>query len=202
MSEVVKELVTSLIAGWALGEGFVRGTTDLVRKRREFIDCISIQVAGNGAQVALNVGTHPAFLAEADGLSADALHEFSEVDCYIRKRLAPNDEADFWIPVGSAGATLAAELKALFDMAGAPFFERFSSIGFLIESLTVENISTQALPDCFGMLTRSRLALLGAKANMEIGDVAAARDLAEYGLSVCGMAVALKREFKKILSCS
>lgn|GEM_PF-1479557 len=201
VSQVKKEFAISLVSDWAVAEGFVKGRSDFVRKRGDFIDCISVQVSENGDNVALNVGAHPVFLSDTDLWTVGALHEFSEIDCYIRNRLALGGEPDFWISLGLDGAVLEADLKTLLDVAGAAFFKQISSVNFLVKSLTIENISSRLLPDCFGVITKSRLALLGVRANMTVGDVVTAREIAEYGLSICGMAVALKRDFKKLLSC-
>jgi len=110
-------------------------------------------------------------------------------------------EKDYWVVLGPREERLE-NLSHLLSVGGDLFFEYFSSIEKIATVLKVDSISEGMLPGCFGMLTKSRLALLGMKVCVFLNDFEGAKKMAEYGLSVAGMAVSLKREFRAILAIS
>ncbi|MGC3963616.1 MAG: DUF4304 domain-containing protein [Rhodocyclaceae bacterium] len=200
MSNAIVSSVVSAVAPIFEQEGFSKNAEGFFRVRPQFADYLSIQVKSDNTAIALNAGIQPIFLLSAEQKSESALRGGSEVDCYVRARLAPDGQADYWIPLALEPQGLAEEIAATFKAHGKPFFEFFASSESLSGALTIEGIQSGNLPAYFSMMTKSRLALLGAKANLSANNTALARAFAEYGLSVAGMAVSLKREFKNIIA--
>lgn len=200
MSNAIVNSVVLAVAPMFEQEGFSRSAEGFFRVRSQFVDYLSIQVKSDNSAIALNAGVQPLFLLPAEQKSESALRGASEVDCYIRTRLTPDGQADYWIPLHLDSQRLAEEIAATLEAHGKPFFDFFASSESLSGALTIEGIQSGNLPAYFSMMTKSRLALLGAKANLSANNAALARAFAEYGLSVAGMAVSLKREFKNIIA--
>lgn len=192
--------VAALIAPVLEKEGFLRNAEGFFRVRPQFADYISIQIKSDSSAVALNAGVQPLFLLSPEKQVFDALREASEVDCYVRTRLAPEGQVDYWLSLALNSSKLVAEAEVMFIERGRPFFELFKSVLNLCNALTIEGIQSNKVPKFFSMVTKSRLALLGAKANLVQGNPTLATEFAEYGLTVSGMAVNLKREFKCIIT--
>lgn len=184
------------------GEGFYKNRDGFYRGRKEFFDFLSVQLRSDGAAVALNAGVQPVFLIDSSSPDSDFMPGISEVDCFIRKRLTPEGSADYWFSVHLPHPKIIEEVRSVFYECGLPFFRFFETLSGVGEVLSVENIEGGKLPEFLSMMTRSRLALLCATINIELNRLKLAKEAAEYGLSVCGMAVSLKREFKNILSIS
>ena len=199
MNPSTADAVLSALAPTFEKEAFARNLDGFFRVRDQFADFASIQLRSDSAAVALNAGVQPLFVLAPQKREPSALRATSEVDCYIRVRLAPPGKADYWVPLGRDLAHVVAEAEKLFVDRGWPFFAFFNSARGLCEALTIEGIRSRTVPEYFRMVTRSRLALVGAKAQLACGDLSRAKALAEYGLSVVGMGVDLKREFKRII---
>lgn len=200
MSNSMVGSVVSLAAPALEPMGFSKGAEGFFRLRPQFADYLSIQLKSDNSAVSLNAGVQPLFLLPSEQKEDAFLCNLSEVDCYVRTRLVPNGETDFWIPLDLGPQKLAEEISVVFKKYGKPFFDFFASEKSLSEVLTLEAIQSGDLPEYFSMMTKSRLALLGAKANLVSNNYALAKALAEYGLSVAGMAVSLKREFRSIIA--
>jgi hypothetical protein len=191
--------VASVIAPMLEQFGFSRNAEGFFRVRQQFADYLSIQVRSDNAAVALNAGVQPLYLLTSEKRVTDALRGASEIDCYVRVRLTPEGQTDNWLSMALGTTRLASEIELIFKECGLPFFEFFASVQSLCEILTIDAIESGKLSKCFSMLTKSRLALLGARTHVVCGNHSLAKAFAVYGLSVVGMAVNLKREFKNII---
>ncbi|SDG45453.1 DUF4304 domain-containing protein [Phytopseudomonas seleniipraecipitans] len=181
-------------------EEFSKNEQGFFRERMQFADYLSIQVKSDNSAVALNAGVQPLFLLSPEQANENALRRLSEVECFIRTRLVLQGMDDYWVSLSQEPQQVADELVILFKKQGVPFFELFDSSEKLIRMLTINDIESGSLPTCFSMMTKSRLALLAAKASLSTGNTSLAKSLAEYGLAVSGMAVSLKREFRDIMA--
>lgn len=198
----VSSPVDAMLSGLALGlekDGFARNADGFFRVHGEFVDLLSVQTRSDNAAVALNAGVQPLFLLPPEKRAPSALRAMSETESYVRVRLAPEGKADHWLLLGRDLTGVLREAEQLYAERGRPFFAFFKSVRTLCQELTVERVRSGAVPEYFGLMTRSRLALLAAKAHLACDDLTGAKALAEYGLSVAGMAVSLKREFKRII---
>lgn len=179
--------------------GFRRSGEEFVRLRPEFVDCVEFQLRSDRAAFAVNLGVQPICVIEEGKRDAASLSALHEVDCYIRERLLPDGQKDYWWPTVGNGIAVAKEVDDLLRTKGMSFFSFFASLEESILPITLDDIAAGKTPVYFSKLTRTRLALLVAKANMEATRFTAAKALAEYGLKIAGMAVGPKKEFKAIL---
>ena len=200
MGNSIVDSVVAAIEPSLAQAGFSRNTEGFFRIRPQFVDYLSIQVRSDNAAIALNAGVQPVFMLSPEKQTIDSLRGASEIDCYIRKRLAPEGQADYWLSIDLGPTRIAKEITEIFEEHGQPFFEFFASLQVLCRSLTIEEIQSKNVSKYFSMLTKSRLAHLGAMAHMTCGNQSLAKVFAEYGLSVAGMAVSLKKEFKRIIA--
>jgi hypothetical protein len=180
--------------------GFKRAGDEFVRSRPEFVDCVAFQRRSDNAAFAVNVGVQPICVLDTGKRDAAALLALREVDCYVRERLLPDGQTDYWWPTVGNAVAVAKEVDSVLRTKGDSFFADFASIEGSILPISVEDIAEGRTSSHFAKLTRTRLALLVAKANMEARRFGAAKELAEYGLKIAGMAVGPKKEFKTILS--
>jgi hypothetical protein len=179
--------------------GFKRSQEEFVRVRADFIDCVALQLRSDRAAFAVNLGVQPICMLDASRRDTASLLGIREVDCYVRERLLPDAETDYWWSTSGDVVQTAKEVDELLRTKAMSFFGDFASLEKSILSITAEDIAEARTSSHFSKLTRTRLALLAAKANLETGRHAAAKKLAEYGLKIAGMAVGPKKEFKAIL---
>jgi hypothetical protein len=182
------------------GMGFTRTGEEFVRIRPEFIDCVAFQLRSDNAAFAVNLGVQPICMLELSRRTPAVMLAAREIDCYVRERLVPDGETDYWWPTAGNAVKVAAEVDELLRIKGTSFFNYFHSLVSSILPITVADIAEGRAAPYFSKLTRTRLALLATRANMEAKRFAVAKGLAEYGLKIAGMAVGPKREFKAVLS--
>lgn len=116
--------------------------------------------------------------------------------CEIRTRVSPrNDRNDYWWEMDDDSGREIAELAI---ERAEPYFDSYE-IKTAIAPLRPEDL-LQDTPEILSSLTLVRRYLLLARVNEYLGDSVAAREFANLGLSVAGMAVGPKRQLKEIIN--
>ncbi|MBH3383438.1 MULTISPECIES: DUF4304 domain-containing protein [Pseudomonas] len=177
--------------------GFIPTPSGFIRLREHYADYISPQARSDNNAICYNGGVIALFLHTP---AQDILLEKSELDCDIRFRITPPEESDFWIENTQNRDALRDNSIKLLNSHGISLFNSFENQDSICLPLSPSNIESGNIPYQFSSMTKSRLARISAMSWMSKGDILRAKELAHYGLSVCGMATTLKREFKKILA--
>ncbi|SHH57529.1 hypothetical protein [Pectobacterium carotovorum] len=79
------------------------------------------------------------------------------------------------------------------------FFNFFSSIDDVFAHLSIDKIKDGDIPAEFNSVTSVRLVSMCMNYNLLRDNIGVARDFANYGLSIAGMAVGVKKKFRQVL---
>jgi hypothetical protein len=172
-------------------EGFSKVTdANYIRTKNGFINCINFQKKSTGDVFFINMGVHPIF----HGLNDQHLPD-REIDCYIRSRMITQDELDIDLLDSPDGIShIVSEMKKNWI-----FFDFFNSVDNVFSSIDVEKIQNEQTPFELSKVTRVMLTLMCMYYHMSKGNKEKSINLAEYGLSIAGMAVKAKKEFKQVI---
>ncbi|WP_224718615.1 DUF4304 domain-containing protein [Pectobacterium versatile] len=183
---------TNLIKDFFISNGFSKESgADFFRESNGFLNCINLQKKTTGDIFFINLGVHPVF----DQINSQSLPK-REIDCYIRTRLSTDEMLRVELLDSPNGVSLV--IKALEEKAWA-FFNFFSSIDDVFSHLSIDKVKDGNIPTEFNSVTSVRLVSMCMNYNLLRGNIDVARDFANYGLSVAGMAVGVKKEFKQVL---
>lgn len=180
------------ISDFLINNGFKsNGESDFFKENDEFIKCVNIQRKSSGDVFFINLGVNPIFNGYGDENPPR-----KEIDCYIRHRISSGNELDAF-PLNTGDDVDAAINKVKNE--AWPFFDFFSSLDNVFGSIKVKDLEEGTIPKELQSMPRARLALMCMRYFSATKNTTQAYDFAKYGLSVAGMAVGLKKEFKSII---
>ncbi|WP_323637279.1 DUF4304 domain-containing protein [Pectobacterium polaris] len=183
---------TTLIKEFFISNGFnKKSDTNFFRERNGFLNYVNFQMKTTRDVFFINLGVHPIF-NQLD----NHLHPKREIDCYIRFRLSTDEMLGVELldsPDGVCFIIDKIEEKVW------SFFDFFSSIEDVFSHLTIDDIDDGIIPAEFNHVTSVRLVSMCINYHILKNNIAMARDFSNYGLSIAGMAIGVKKEFKQFL---
>jgi hypothetical protein len=184
-------------------DGFSGSGNTYRRVIGDVIHVVALQGSVSGGKCCVCLGIHLSFLSGSGAPSASDPTKIEEPDCEFRTRLKPSGQSDAWWPYGTTeqeARESSESICSLYQQAGAPYFQRFSSFPDDFNRVTPAMLAAQGeLPFPAGG-TFVRLALALARIAQRTGRYEDARQFAEAGLARVGPAVSLKNAFKQIIS--
>lgn len=180
------------IGDFLIDHGFKRnGRSDFFKEADGFIKCINIQKKSSGDVFFINLGVDPVF-----NRAEDKDTHRKEFDCFIRHRIASENRfRTFPLNTGDDVDIAIDRIK----QEAWPFFDFFSSLDSVFGSIKVEDLEKETIPKELQSVPRARLALMCMRYYSSIENTVQEYEVAKYGLSISGMAVSLKKEFKRII---
>lgn len=183
---------TQLITSSFISNGFSREShADFFRENNGFINCVNFQIKTTGDVLFINLGVHPMF----DQLDHRPYPK-KEIDCYIRSRLSTNKTLS--IALLDSPDDVSFVINEIEEKART-FFDFFSSIDDVFSLLSIDNIKEKNIATPLNGVTPVRLVSMCMHYHILKNNINVARDFANYGVSISGMAVSLKKAFKQIL---
>lgn len=182
--------------------GYKGSKPNFRRATSDVINCVNIQGNKYGGSCAVNLGLHFAFLPVNWGDHLPDVKKVKEVDCEFRKRLAPKGQADYWWKfrrILSSPAKNARHLIDTFFKFGEPWFERYSTVGDVVEAISLDAVRTGRYLEVLGGVTIQRAALTMARIHRHLDDNEMAVEFANTGLANIGSATALKPLFEELI---
>ena len=190
--------VKSLLKPVLVADGFRASGTTYRRQLGEVIHVLTLQGSRSGGKCCVCLGIHLAFFPGDYDPKC-----ITEPQCEFRTRLTPPGRADYWWSYGANEDQTRASVESivrLYREVGAPYFESFSRFPEDFTRVTPSMLSSEVdLPFPHGLTDVGR-ALALSRIAIHIGRIADAKEFARFGLTHAGPAVALKSEFKKILT--
>lgn len=184
---------TSLMTDFFISHGFVKDSdVDYYREANGFLNAVNFQKKTTGDVFFINLGVHPIFRNDV-GMKLSK----KEIDCYVRTRIST--EKDFSLDLLAFPDRVSLVLDEI-ERKAWPFFDFFSSLDEVFSPLSVESVERDEIPTEFNGVTKVRLVSMCMNYHLYKGNVVLARNFAGYGLSIAGMAVVFKKEFKQVLS--
>jgi len=151
----------------------------------------------------VNIAAHLTFLPLSGGGKVETWDRVKEYECEFRRRLAPGRRVDQWWSHEGTSEELEANAKEIHDLylsAGRGFYAQFNDLVGSVSSISPADLAQGDLKCYPGGSTTVRAALTLARLWEHYGQRGLAVQFAQLGLQKCGPAVALKREFLKILN--
>lgn len=180
------------VSNFLINNGFEsNGESDFFRETDGFIKCINLQNKSSGSVFFINLGVEPIFDEFGDEILCRR-----EIDCYIRHRVTSDNEFNtFSLNTDDDVDIAISRIK----YEAWPFFDFFSSLDKVFKSIKVKDLEDGDISKELLSVPRARLALMCMRYFSSIKNATQAYDFAKYGLSVAGMGVSLKKEFKNML---
>jgi hypothetical protein len=154
---------------------------------------ISVQEHSSRSESCLNFGVHFDFLPRAGTSEKPMLNEMDLSSCEVKIRVTPGGESDYWWPMTSPSGQQLGELM-------------LREHGKFFSSLSTDKLSKLTSADLkagnmgpLSTVTRVRAMLMLARLHECEGRDDLAREFAEVGLELAGMAVGPKKYFREIL---
>jgi hypothetical protein len=196
-SDVFFELVKTRFAPCLRASGFKGSGRTFRRRRGDCIEIVNLQTSTSGGKCAVNLALSFSFLPSVNPA------QITQAECDFRKRLTPEGVGDFWWDFGD-GAQRTVEsvshLIAAYERNGVPFFARFGEFPGGYTEITVHDLQQPGIERLPGGTGTSRYALFFTHMWMHLQEPARARSFAEFGLSTCAQAIALRATFRKLLA--
>jgi hypothetical protein len=186
-----------------VADGFRASGTTYRRSLGEVIHVLTLQGSAHGGQCCVSLGIHLTFLPTVGAAKTCAPSKITDPECEFRTRLAPPGDTDFWWSYGTTeheARTSAESILHRYREVGVPYFQRFSKFPDDFIRVSPAMLASDAPLPFPGRNTEVRRALSLSRIALYTGRVADAHQFAEFGLARVGPAVALKNEFRKILS--